>query len=99
MCRGKVSVKGKGQMLTYFLEGRNHGKVPPQSQPRNPGGRSSRARAPFARASVCTRLSPTPAVTAYGVVRTPGPVASSTPANSAMLYLPSASVPSAMEVV
>lgn len=24
MCRGKVSVKGKGEMLTYFLEGKIH---------------------------------------------------------------------------
>lgn len=25
VCRGKVSVKGKGEMLTYFLEGRTDG--------------------------------------------------------------------------
>ncbi|XP_067086288.1 LOW QUALITY PROTEIN: adenylate cyclase type 1-like [Osmerus mordax] len=93
VCRGKVSVKGKGQMLTYFLEGRSHGKVPPLGQPRNLERRSS----PLARASVCTRLSPASAVTAYGAARTPGPVASLAPAGSAMLYLPSASVPSAME--
>uniref|UniRef100_A0A4W5QEG7 adenylate cyclase n=1 Tax=Hucho hucho TaxID=62062 RepID=A0A4W5QEG7_9TELE len=34
VCRGKVSVKGKGQMLTYFLEGRIPGRGS-QHQPRN----------------------------------------------------------------
>ncbi|XP_014438672.1 adenylate cyclase type 1 isoform X1 [Tupaia chinensis] len=28
VCRGKVSVKGKGEMLTYFLEGRTDGNSP-----------------------------------------------------------------------
>lgn len=28
VCRGKVSVKGKGEMLTYFLEGRTDGNGP-----------------------------------------------------------------------
>lgn len=28
LCRGKVSVKGKGEMLTYFLEGRTDGNGP-----------------------------------------------------------------------
>lgn len=32
VCRGKVSVKGKGEMLTYFLEGRTDGSG---SQPRS----------------------------------------------------------------
>lgn len=27
LCRGKVSVKGKGEMLTYFLEGRTDGNL------------------------------------------------------------------------
>ncbi|ELK13049.1 Adenylate cyclase type 1 [Pteropus alecto] len=31
-CRGKVSVKGKGEMLTYFLEGRTDGNGP-QTRP------------------------------------------------------------------
>lgn len=32
VCRGKVSVKGKGEMLTYFLEGKANGN---NSQPRS----------------------------------------------------------------
>uniref|UniRef100_A0A8C6NQ29 Adenylate cyclase type 1 n=1 Tax=Nothobranchius furzeri TaxID=105023 RepID=A0A8C6NQ29_NOTFU len=32
VCRGQVSVKGKGQMLTYFLESRRPGSQPSQSQ-------------------------------------------------------------------
>uniref|UniRef100_A0A8C0G7P2 Adenylate cyclase type 1 n=1 Tax=Chelonoidis abingdonii TaxID=106734 RepID=A0A8C0G7P2_CHEAB len=32
VCRGKVSVKGKGEMLTYFLEGKGNGN---NSQPRS----------------------------------------------------------------
>uniref|UniRef100_A0A8C4WC95 adenylate cyclase n=2 Tax=Gopherus evgoodei TaxID=1825980 RepID=A0A8C4WC95_9SAUR len=32
VCRGKVSVKGKGEMLTYFLEGKTNGN---NSQPRS----------------------------------------------------------------
>lgn len=33
LCRGKVSVKGKGEMLTYFLEGRTDGNS--QTRPPN----------------------------------------------------------------
>uniref|UniRef100_A0A672YYC4 adenylate cyclase n=1 Tax=Sphaeramia orbicularis TaxID=375764 RepID=A0A672YYC4_9TELE len=32
VCRGQVSVKGKGQMLTYFLNGRKQGSRPAQTQ-------------------------------------------------------------------
>lgn len=28
VCRGNISVKGKGQMVTYFLEGRSQGTGP-----------------------------------------------------------------------
>uniref|UniRef100_A0A672FL36 adenylate cyclase n=1 Tax=Salarias fasciatus TaxID=181472 RepID=A0A672FL36_SALFA len=62
VCRGQVSVKGKGQMLTYFLERRR------QPPPANSERRSSA----FAQGSVCTRLSPAPTVTTYAsAARTP----------------------------
>lgn len=30
VCRGNISVKGKGQMVTYFLEGRSQGAKAPE---------------------------------------------------------------------
>uniref|UniRef100_H3C4V3 Adenylate cyclase type 1 n=1 Tax=Tetraodon nigroviridis TaxID=99883 RepID=H3C4V3_TETNG len=68
VCRGQVTVKGKGQMLTYFLEGRglrDGSELPGQHAERRPSA--------FAQGSVCTRLSPAPTVTAYASVRTPPP--------------------------
>ncbi|CAF95567.1 unnamed protein product, partial [Tetraodon nigroviridis] len=53
VCRGQVTVKGKGQMLTYFLEGRglrDGSELPGQHAERRPSA--------FAQGSVCTRLSP-----------------------------------------
>lgn len=91
-CRGQVSVKGKGQMLTYFLKGRRPGSRPaPPQQQQN----SERRLSAFSHGSVCTRLSPAPTVTTYASIRTssPGttkPIASS----STTRYLPS--VPMAM---
>ncbi|KAM3876550.1 adenylate cyclase type 1-like, partial [Diretmus argenteus] len=92
VCRGQVSVKGKGQMLTYFLEGRSQSRRPsPSQQPRNADRRSSS----FACANVCTRLSPAPTVTTYATIRTPTiGVARPTPSTSTTRYLPS--VPTAM---
>lgn len=90
VCRGQVSVKGKGQMLTYFLEGRRPGSRPSQlqqqQQPSNPERRSSA----FTQGSVCTRLSPTPTVTTYATTRTPSPsTAKPTTSTSTTRYLPS----------
>uniref|UniRef100_A0A4W2CPL2 adenylate cyclase n=1 Tax=Bos indicus x Bos taurus TaxID=30522 RepID=A0A4W2CPL2_BOBOX len=51
VCRGKVSVKGKGEMLTYFLEGRTDGNG---SQTRSLN--SERKMYPFGRAGLQTRL-------------------------------------------
>ncbi|KAM4628914.1 adenylate cyclase type 1 isoform 2-T2 [Polymixia lowei] len=92
VCRGQVSVKGKGQMLTYFLEGRSQNRRPPHTQqPKNADRRSSL----FGCASVCTRLSPAPTVTTYASVRTPSPgAAKPTTSASTTRYLPS--VPTAM---
>nr|XP_020457594.1 adenylate cyclase type 1-like isoform X2 [Monopterus albus] len=93
VCRGQVSVKGKGQMLTYFLEGRRQGSRPSQiqQQPGNAGHRSSA----FAHGTVCTRLSPAPSVAAYATIRTPSPsTVKPTASTSTTRYLPS--VPTAM---
>uniref|UniRef100_A0A8C6LD32 Adenylate cyclase type 1 n=1 Tax=Nothobranchius furzeri TaxID=105023 RepID=A0A8C6LD32_NOTFU len=57
VCRGQVSVKGKGQMLTYFLESRRPGSQPSQSQQHTNAERRSST---FTRASVCTRLTGAP---------------------------------------
>ncbi|XP_066094802.1 adenylate cyclase type 1 isoform X2 [Saccopteryx bilineata] len=51
LCRGKVSVKGKGEMLTYFLEGRVDGNG---SQTRSLS--SERKMCPYGRAGLQTRL-------------------------------------------
>ncbi|XP_074197183.1 adenylate cyclase type 1 isoform X2 [Rhinolophus sinicus] len=51
LCRGKVSVKGKGEMLTYFLEGRTDGNGS-QSRSLN----SERKMCPYGRAGLQTRL-------------------------------------------
>ena len=88
VCRGQVSVKGKGQMLTYFLEGRMHGSRPPHIQ-QQPGNGERRFSA-FTQGSVCTRLSPAPSVTTYATARTPSPsTAKPTTSSSATRYLPS----------
>ncbi|XP_058152642.1 adenylate cyclase type 1 [Dasypus novemcinctus] len=50
-CRGKVSVKGKGEMLTYFLEGRMDGNAS-QTRALN----LERKMYPFGRANLQTRL-------------------------------------------
>ncbi|XP_032381764.1 adenylate cyclase type 1 [Etheostoma spectabile] len=86
VCRGQVSVKGKGQMLTYFLEGRRHGNRPSQIQ-QQPGN-GERRFSTFPQGSVCTRLSP-PTVTTYATARTPSPTKPTT-SSSTTRYLPSA---------
>lgn len=50
VCRGKVSVKGKGEMLTYFLEGRTDGNG---SQARSLN--SERKMCPYGRAGLQAR--------------------------------------------
>ncbi|KAM9848335.1 adenylate cyclase type 1 isoform 2-T2 [Aulostomus maculatus] len=93
VCRGQVSVKGKGQMLTYFLEGRRPGSRPSQSH-QHPGSAERRSSA-FNHGSVCTRLSPAPTVTTYATIRTPSPcTAKPTTSTSTTRYLPS--VPTAI---
>ncbi|XP_059876121.1 adenylate cyclase type 1 [Delphinus delphis] len=51
VCRGKVSVKGKGEMLTYFLEGRTDG-----NGSQNRSVNSERKMCPYGRAGLQTRL-------------------------------------------
>uniref|UniRef100_A0A3P9LPS3 adenylate cyclase n=1 Tax=Oryzias latipes TaxID=8090 RepID=A0A3P9LPS3_ORYLA len=86
VCRGQVSVKGKGQMLTYFLEGRR-----PGSQQQT--GSTQRSSSAFAQGSVCTRLSPAPIAASYGNIRTPTPgVATPTTSTSTTRYLPTGKV-------
>ncbi|XP_035380611.1 adenylate cyclase type 1 [Electrophorus electricus] len=88
LCRGQVTVKGKGQMLTYFLEGWSH-----------EGGIQTHPKGPELQASPCvqTKLSPAPTLNTYAVLAPtvgPGPA----PANHSILYLPSVSVAVEMEV-
>ncbi|KAK1896932.1 Adenylate cyclase type 1 [Dissostichus eleginoides] len=83
VCRGQVSVKGKGQMLTYFLEGRRHGSKPSQTNVERRSGALNPG-------SVCTRLSPAPTVTTYATTRNPSPgMAKPTTSTSITRYLPS----------
>lgn len=91
VCRGQVSVKGKGQMLTYFLEGRSL-QAGRSSQSQQQAERQSSA---FTHGSVCTRLSPAPSVATFSTIRNPSPsLAKPTTSTSTSRYLPS--VPSAM---
>lgn len=92
VCRGQVTVKGKGQMLTYFLEGRGlQGGRSLQGLQQHAERRSSA----FTHGSVCTRLSPAPTVTTYATIRTPPPnLPKPTTSTSTTRYLPS--VPMAM---
>lgn len=93
VCRGQVSVKGKGQMLTYFLERRRQSSRPHQTQQQC--SNAERRSSAFAHGSVCTRLSPAPTVATYATIRTPSPsLAKPTTSTSTTRYLPS--VPTAM---
>lgn len=92
VCRGQVSVKGKGQMLTYFLGGRKQGSRPCHTQ-QHPE-KSERRSSVFAQGSVCTRLSPAPTVTSYSAMRTPSPSVAKPTTSTTTRYLPS--VPPAM---
>nr|XP_045721013.1 adenylate cyclase type 1 [Mirounga angustirostris] len=64
VCRGKVSVKGKGEMLTYFLEGRTDGNG---SQARSLN--AERKMCAYGRAGLQTRLAtgPPPAAPTAGL--------------------------------
>ncbi|XP_037325818.2 adenylate cyclase type 1-like [Pungitius pungitius] len=87
VCRGQVSVKGKGQMLTYFLEWRRPGSR--LSQIQHQSGNAERRPSTFTQGSVCTRLSPAPTVTTYATSRTPSPsVVKPTTSTSTTRYLP-----------
>ncbi|KAJ8276848.1 hypothetical protein GJAV_G00068580 [Gymnothorax javanicus] len=85
VCRGKVSVKGKGEMLTYFLEGKCTGG-PPASHSRSKG--SERRPHPCGRGSVRTQLGPGCPSVSSGTIQTTSPNT-----NSTVLFLSSVSLP------
>ncbi|XP_029109132.1 adenylate cyclase type 1-like [Scleropages formosus] len=95
VCRGKVSVKGKGEMLTYFLEGKSQGsdtlgRSASLSHSLHPCGR---ANAQARLGASCPSVSSVASFTVragIGTIQT-GPVNSTTPG----LYLPSAARPTA----
>ncbi|XP_009092119.1 adenylate cyclase type 1 [Serinus canaria] len=89
VCRGKVSVKGKGEMLTYFLEGKADGN---NSQTRSLN--LERKMYPYGRANIQTKLGTScPSVSsAASFTVKPGPAAgqaSATHTNQTLHYLPS----------
>ncbi|NXK94012.1 ADCY1 cyclase, partial [Formicarius rufipectus] len=89
VCRGKVSVKGKGEMLTYFLEGKADGN---NSQTRSLN--LERKMYPYGRANIQTKLGTScPSVASVaGFTAKPGPgagQASATHTNQTLHYLPS----------
>ncbi|KAJ3598861.1 hypothetical protein NHX12_032824 [Muraenolepis orangiensis] len=94
VCRGQVSVKGKGQMLTYFLEGRSQRRTLHRRLSGGSERRSSHLGGGVGGgASVCTRLSPAPTVVTCAAIRTPSPGAPKpTTSTSSTRYLPSAPV-------
>uniref|UniRef100_A0A6Q2XJW9 Adenylate cyclase type 1 n=1 Tax=Esox lucius TaxID=8010 RepID=A0A6Q2XJW9_ESOLU len=99
VCRGNVSVKGKGQMLTYFLEGQISSRGS-QHQPRSLECCRASLFNRSAAGGVHTKLSPAPAVNTYATMRRPNPGvvnAATASNNSAILYLPSVAVPMATE--
>ncbi|KAM9364139.1 adenylate cyclase type 1 isoform 2-T2 [Pholidichthys leucotaenia] len=92
VCRGQVSVKGKGQMLTYFLEGHKQGSRLCQTQQQSCS--AERRLSTFAQGSVCTRLSPAPTVTSFAGVRMSPNIAKPSASTSMTRHLPS--VPTAV---
>ncbi|XP_023775641.1 adenylate cyclase type 1 [Cyanistes caeruleus] len=89
VCRGKVSVKGKGEMLTYFLEGKADGN---NSQTRSLN--LERKMYPYGRANIQTKLGTScPSVSsAASFTVKPGlgaGQASATHTNQTLHYLPS----------
>ncbi|XP_072009218.1 adenylate cyclase type 1 isoform X3 [Engystomops pustulosus] len=89
VCRGKVSVKGKGEMLTYFLEGKIDG-INAQTRSLN----LERKMYPYGRTNVQTKLGTScPSVsssTSFPVSPTMGTLQATTShANQTLHYLPS----------
>ncbi|NXY89813.1 ADCY1 cyclase, partial [Alcedo cyanopectus] len=89
VCRGKVSVKGKGEMLTYFLEGKTDGN---NSQTRSLN--LERKMYPYGRANIQTKLG-TSCPSVSSVASFPAKAglgagqASATHTNQTLHYLPS----------
>ncbi|KAM6276107.1 adenylate cyclase type 1 isoform 2-T2 [Spheniscus humboldti] len=89
MCRGKVSVKGKGEMLTYFLEGKADGN---NSQTRSLN--LERKMYPYGRANIQTKLGTScPSVSSVASFTAKAGLgagqASATHTNQTLHYLPS----------
>ncbi|KAM9216717.1 adenylate cyclase type 1 isoform 1-T1 [Dugong dugon] len=88
MCRGKVSVKGKGEMLTYFLEGRTDGSG---SQTRSLN--MEQKMCPYRKAGLQTRLAtscpPVPPMAGFSVQAGLGALQGTGPPSQPTLqYLP-----------
>ncbi|XP_023671291.2 adenylate cyclase type 1-like isoform X2 [Paramormyrops kingsleyae] len=92
VCRGKVSVKGKGEMLTYFLEGKSqgsHGCSSSLTRGTHPCGRPNKQQARLG--TSCPSVSSVASFTVragLGTIQT-----GSANSSSAALYLPSGSPP------
>lgn len=87
VCRGKVSVKGKGEMLTYFLEGKADGN---NSQTRSLN--LERKTYPYGRANIQTKLGtscPSMSSAASFPVKAGAGQTSATHTNQTLHYLPS----------
>lgn len=89
VCRGKVSVKGKGEMLTYFLEGKADGN---NSQTRSLN--LERKMYPYGRANIQTKLGTScPSVSSVASFTVKAGLgagqASATHTNQTLHYLPS----------
>ncbi|XP_036377031.1 adenylate cyclase type 1 [Megalops cyprinoides] len=98
VCRGKVSVKGKGEMLTYFLEGKCHG---PGSHTRSKS--LERKPHPYGRANIRMKLGTgcpsVSSVAGFPVKASLGTIQTTlTNTNTTALYLPSVSVPAGKDV-
>ncbi|XP_056376248.1 adenylate cyclase type 1 isoform X6 [Hyla sarda] len=89
VCRGKVSVKGKGEMLTYFLEGKVDG-INAQTRSLN----LERKMYPYGRTNIQTKLGTScpsvPSSASFAVSPTTGTLQATTShANQTLHYLPS----------
>ncbi|KAL2089399.1 hypothetical protein ACEWY4_014087 [Coilia grayii] len=82
VCRGKVTVKGKGEMLTYFLEGRSQNSRG-RARPRSHGDEHG--------SGPCVRTASSYSLRRHVHPPTAGSMTAA-PSNSSMLYLPSAAV-------
>ncbi|XP_063056474.1 adenylate cyclase type 1 [Engraulis encrasicolus] len=111
MCRGKVTVKGKGEMLTYFLEGRDlqnsssRASGSSRARPRCPTGEEGGSGGPCVTVvrtgstySMRTHARVHPPAALPNMVATGTAAAAAASPNSSILYLPSAAVSLTVDV-